>query len=118
MIEENKNIENKVLPEKVIQYFESIVGFHPSIIETEYYTLDGLLKTLSNNEIIWSNKYFDGNNTIYQNGLVHIKSSDIFFYFIKRKNEINYKFYYMSKEDSTDSVVFYLNQLKKFKTIS
>ena len=38
--------------------------------------------------------------------------------FKKRENETTYKLYCLSKEESTDSIIFYLNQLKKFKTIS
>ena len=34
------------------------------------------------------------------------------------ENENTYRFYCLSKEDSTDSIIFYFNKLKKFKTIS
>jgi len=73
---------------------------------------------LAKNKIIWADKHFNGSNTIYNNGLIEFKESEILFYFVKRENEITYKFYCLSKEESTDSIIFYLNQLKKFKTIS
>lgn len=117
MIEEGKNIKAENIPEDVIEMSKDILGFYPSIIETDYYTVDALRSALSKNKIIWSNKHFDGSTTIYHNGLIEFKNN-ILFYFNRRENENSYKFYCLSKEDSTDSIIFYLNQLKKFKTIS
>jgi hypothetical protein len=114
----DKDLKKQVtIPENILKYSEKVLGFFPSIIETDYYTIDALRSMLSKNKIIWSNKHFDGSATIYSNGIIEFKS-EILFYFVKRKNEITYKFYCLSKEDSTDSIVFYLNQLKKFKTVS
>ena len=117
MIEENKNKKTEFIPEDIIEMSKDILGFYPSIIETDYYTVDALRSSLSKNKIIWSNKHFDGSMTIYRNGLIEFKNN-ILFYFSRRENENSYKFYCLSKEDSTDSIIFYLNQLKKFKTIS
>jgi len=117
MTEENKKIINDDIPDKIIKLSQDILGFYPSIIETDFYSVDALRSALSKNELVWSNKYFDGSTTIYNNGLIEFKNN-ILFYFIKRENENSYKFYCLSKEDSKDSIIFYLNQLKKFKTIS
>jgi hypothetical protein len=115
---EEKNIRNDRISDRIIKYCEDILGFFPSIIETDYYNIDALRSMLSKNKIIWADKYFDGVSTIYNNGIIEFKQSEILFYFVKRENEITYKFYCLSKEESTDSILFYLNQLKSFKTIS
>jgi len=118
MEKEEKILKTEKIPERVLSYCEGVLGFFPSIIETDYYTIDALRSMLAKNKIIWSDKHFNGSNTIYNNGLIEFKESEILFYFVKRENEITYKFYCLSKEESTDSIIFYLNQLKKFKTIS
>jgi hypothetical protein len=118
-MENNKQkIKTQKLNKRVLKYCEDILGFFPSIIETNYYTIEALRTTLTKNKMIWSDKYFDGTSTIYNNGIIEFKKNEILFYFIKRENELTYKFYCLSKEESTDSILYYLNQLKKFKTIS
>ena len=118
MEEEKKILKDEKIPDRVLKHCEDILGFFPSIIETDYYVIDALRSMLAKNKIIWADKYFDGTSTIYNNGLIEFKKSETLFYFIKRKNELTYKFYCLAKEESTDSIIFYLNQLKKFKTIS
>lgn len=115
---DDKNIKIHELPKNILDYCENILNFYPSVIETGYYSIDALKIILSKNKLLWSNKFFDGLNIIYNNGLIEFKDSEIFFYFVKRENETTYKLYVLSKEDSTDSIIYYLNQLKKFKTIS
>jgi len=116
-MEENKKTLKEDIPDKIIKLSQDILGFYPSIIETDYYTIEAIRSVLSKNRILWSNKYFDGETTIYNNGVIQFKNN-ILFYFRKRENENSYKFYCLSNEDSKDSIIFYLNQLKKFKTIS
>lgn len=110
--------KTETIPEEIIKHSTKSLGVLPSIIETDYYTVDALELVISKNKIIWSDKYYNGTITIYNSGLIGFKESDILFYFIKRDNENLYKFYSLSKEESTDSVIFYLNKLKKFKTIT
>lgn len=117
-MENNQEIKTDVIPDEILTYSKDNIGFMPSIIETDFYTVDALRTMLSKNKLIWSNKYYDGSQTIYNCGLIEFKESEILFYFIKRKDENSYKFYCLSKEKSSDSIIFYLNQLKKFKTIS
>ena len=116
---EIKNSKTDIIPEDIIKMSKDILGFYPSIIETDYYTIDALKTILNKNTIIWSNKHFDGKTNTYLNGVIEFKdNNNMLFYFKKRDNENTYKLYCLSKEDSTDSIIYYLNQLKQFKTIS
>ena len=109
-----KYTEKNEIPEDILKLSKDILGFYPSILETDYYTIDALKIILKKNSIIWSNKYFDGKTNTYLNGIIEFKGNDkMLFYFKKRENENTYKLYCLSKEESTDSVIFYLNQLKK-----
>lgn len=105
------------IPNKVSILSENIIGSLPSIIETDFYTIDALRITLKKNKIIWSKKYFDGQVTIYNKGLIQFLDTKTLLYFTKNEYENTYKFYYLCNEDSSDSIIFYLNQLKKYKTI-
>jgi len=49
--------------------------------------------------------------------LVKFGKSNSYLYFIKRVDEGTYKFFFILPEESNDSVLFYLNSLKQFKTI-
>jgi hypothetical protein len=111
------NNKNNEIPDRVLNISEEFLGSYPSIIETDFYTIDSIKLILSKNELMWSKKYFDGDNTIYKNGLINF-SNDSLIYFIRRENENTYKFYFLSKEKSTDGLIFYLNKLKEFKTIT
>ena len=117
MIEKNKDSGVLKISEEIITLSKNILGFYPSIFMTDFYTIDALKNILSNNEILWSNKHFDGTSMIYLDGLIEFKDN-ILIFFSKRENENTYRFYCLSKEDSTDSIIFYFNKLKKFKTIS
>lgn len=117
-MDKKKEIKTDVIPDAILKYSEDNIGFIPSIIETDFYTVDVLRTMLSKNKLICSNKYYDGSQVVYNSGLIEFKESEILFYFIKRKDENSYKFYCLSKEKSSDSIIFYLNQLKKFKTIT
>ena len=105
------------VPDKILTLSEDIIGSLPSIIETDFYTIDALRITLKKNKIIWSKKYFDGQVTIYNKGLIQFLDTKTLLYFTKNEYENTYKFYYLCNEDSSDSIIFYLNQLKKYKTI-
>lgn len=105
------------IPDNILKLSEEIVGSIPSIIETDFYTVDVLNTILKTNSIIYSQKYYDGSITIYNKGLIDLENK-ILLYFIRKENENIYKFYSLSKEDSTDSIIFYLNKFKKYKTIS
>ena len=116
-MEKDKNIIKNEIPKKILSISEEFLGCYPSIIETDFYTVDAIKGMILKNELIWSKKYFDGGNTIYKNGLINF-SNDSLIYFIRRENENTYKFYFLSKEKSTDGLIFYLNKLKEFKTIT
>jgi len=105
------------IPDNILKLSEEIVGSIPSIIETDFYTVDVLNTILKTNSIIYSQKYYDGSITIYNKGLIDLENK-ILLYFIRKEDENIYKFYSLSKEDSTDSIIFYLNKFKKYKTIS
>jgi hypothetical protein len=113
---ENNKIYDSV-PDDVLKLSEDIIGFKPSILETDFYTVELLQLILKTNKIIWSNKYYNGSTTIYNNGLIEFDNK-ILFYFVKKIDENIYKLFCLSKEDSTDSIIFYLNKFKKYKTIS
>jgi hypothetical protein len=116
-MEETKNIEYNNVPDKILKLSEDVIDFIPSIIETDFYTIEVIQSMLKNNKLIWSEKYYNSSTTIYNKGLVQF-DNNILFYFIKKKDENTYKFFCLSKEESTDSIIFYLNKFKKYKTIS
>ena len=116
MITEKNNTYDSV-PDDLLKLSEDIIGFKPSILETDFYTVELLQSILKTNKIIWSNKYYNGLTTIYNNGLIEFDNK-ILFYFVKKIDENIYKLFCLSKEDSTDSIIFYLNKFKKYKTIS
>jgi len=83
----------------------------------ECYGKDALDKIMEKNLLLWSIKYYDGRSIQYKEGLVKFNNSDSYLYFIKRVDEGTYKFFFVLPEKSNDSVLFYLNSLKQFKTI-
>jgi len=92
-------------------------SFLSSIIETEFYIKDALNRIIEKNNIIWSIKFFNGSSISLKEGLVKFNDSTTYLYFIRRKDEDTYKFYCLCEETSSDSVVFFLNGYKKYKTI-
>jgi hypothetical protein len=114
----NKEVKKITVPDNVFKLSEKIIGELPSIIEMDYYTYDSLNIILEKNNLIWSEKYFNGSTTIYQKGLVSIDDNQILLYFIKRYDENTYKYFSLSKESSTDSIIYFINNLKKYKTIT
>ena len=56
---ENNKIYDSV-PDDVLKLSEDIIGFKPSILETDFYTVELLQLILKTNKIIWSNKYYNG----------------------------------------------------------
>ena len=112
---EPKKVEYNI-PEKVIENVEGIIKY-PSIIETDFYVKGALDKILEYNELLWSKKYFDGYSIQFNEGLVQFNDGNLFLYFKKRIDETTYKFFMLFPEESSDSVLFMLQGLKKFKTI-
>ena len=92
-------------------------SFLSSIIETEFYTKGVLERIMEKNDIIWSSNLFNGRSISLKEGLVKFNNSTTYLYFIRRKDEDTYKFYCLYEESSSDSVVFFLNGYKKYKTI-
>lgn len=117
-MKDSKQQKTELVPEEIFKFSQDYLGFFPSVIETDYYVLDGLVQILKGNKIIWSEKYFNGINTIYKKGLISLESNKILIFFKKREDENSYKFYCLLQEDSTDSIVFYFNKLKEYKTIT
>lgn len=115
-MEKNLNNEHNGVPDKILKLSEDVITFIPSIMETDFYTVEVVQSMLKTNKLIWSEKYYNGSTTIYNKGLVQF-DNNILFYFIKKKDENTYKFFCLSKEESTDSIIFYLNKFRKFKTI-
>lgn len=106
------------IPDFIIELSKNKLGKYPSIIETDYYTYKMFEDVKEKNNIIWSHKFYNGNDTIYNRGLLEFSDSEIMFYFEKRKDEYAYKFYCLSNEDSYDSIIFYLNKFKQYKLIT
>lgn len=113
----NSNKRPNFIPDNILKLSEEIIGSLPSIIETDFYSVDVLNMILKANSIIYSQKYYDGSTTIYNKGLIDLENK-ILIYFLRKEDENIYKFYSLSKEESTDSIIFYLNKFKKYKTIS
>ena len=72
---------------------------------------------MENNSLVWSHKKFDGFNVSLNEGLIKFNDTLSYLYFIKRKDENTYKFYTICEESSSDSMIFFLQSYKKFKTI-
>ena len=113
-MDKNKVIDNIFdVPEKVIEVCgNEIVGL-PTIIETDFYRVEVIKEIISNNNLLWSNKFYDRYTIVYKQGLIKFKNDNIFIYFVKRKDENTYKFYILCEENKTDSVVFFLNKFNK-----
>jgi len=121
---ENNNQNNKeeyLLPKEVLTHVNNLIGkgVHTlsTVIETEFYTQEALNRMLEKNEIIWSHKLFNGVGMELKEGLIRFNETFNYLYFIKRKDENTYKFYMICKESSSDSMLFFLQSYKKFKTI-
>lgn len=116
-MEDNKpKVVEYKLPEKVLKIAEGTIEY-PSVIETDFYTKDALSKIMEKNTLLWSIKHYDGRSLHYKEGLIKFKKSNTYLYFIKRVDEGTYKLFFILPEESNDSVLFYLNSLKEFKTI-
>jgi len=116
MKEDKQKLNEYKIPEKIIKITEGTIEY-PSVIETDFYVKDALVKIMEKNLLLWSIKYYDGRSLQYKEGLVKFNNSDSYLYFIKRVDEGTYKFFFVLPEKSNDSVLFYLNSLKQFKTI-
>ena len=116
-----KNKEEYLLPKEVLTHVNTLIGkgAHTlsTVIETEFYTQEALNRMLEKNEIIWSHKLFNGVGMELKEGLIRFNETFNYLYFIKRKDENTYKFYMICKESSSDSMLFFLQSYKKFKTI-
>jgi len=116
-MEENKPKKQEYrLPENILEMTKGTIKY-PSVIETDFYTIDALDLIKEKNIVLQSVKYFDGKSISFNSGLIKFKSSNSYMYFIKRVDENSYKFFAIIDEESTDSMIFYLNSLKKYKTI-
>jgi hypothetical protein len=111
----SKNIEYK-LPDRVLDMIKDRLAY-PSIIETDFYTMEALSNIIEKNHLLWSIKHFNGNTVVNKEGLIKFKDSNVYLYFIRRVDEEVYKFFNIFPETSSDSVIFYLNSLKQYKTI-
>ena len=116
-----KNKEEYLLPKEVLAHVNALIGKGEStlstVIETDFYTDESLKRLLDKNNLLWSHKKFDGTNVSLNEGLIKFVDTLSYLYFIKRKDENTYKFYTICKESSSDSMVFFLQSYKKFKTI-
>jgi len=116
MEEKKQKLNEYKLPERVLKIAEGTIKF-PSVIETNFYTKEALTNIMGKNSLLWSVKFYDGSSIHYQEGLVKFIKSDTYLYFIKRVDETTYKFFMVLPEESNDSVLFFLNSLKQYKTI-
>jgi|TARA_R110002153_G_scaffold86356_4_gene214628 hypothetical protein len=116
-----KNKEEYLLPKEVLTHVNTLIGKGDNtlstVIETDFYTDESLKRLLEKNNLMWSHKKFDGFNVSLNEGLINFTNTLTYLYFIKRKDENTYKFYTICKESSSDSMIFFLQSYKKFKTI-
>ena len=116
-----KNKEEYLLPKEVLTHVNNLIGkgAHTlsTVIETDFYSEESLKRLLENNSLVWSHKKFDGFNVSLNEGLIKFNDTLSYLYFIKRKDENTYKFYTICEESSSDSMIFFLQSYKKFKTI-
>jgi len=116
-VEKNKQkLKKYKLPKRVLEIAGGTIEF-PSVIETNFYSKDALTKIMDKNHLLWSVKFYNGSSIQYQEGLVKFNKSNTYLYFIKRVDENTYKFFMVLPEESSDSVLFFLNSLKQYKTI-
>ena len=116
-----KNKEEYLLPKEVLTHVNTLIGKGDNtlstVIETDFYSEESLERLLENNSLVWSHKKFDGFNVSLNEGLIKFNDTLSYLYFIKRKDENTYKFYTICEESSSDSMIFFLQSYKKFKTI-
>lgn len=113
----NQETKTYDIPKDVIGIVETELKLKPSTIETEFFSQDGLNEIIRTNELIWSNRVLKNNFSIYKNGIVKFKSSNIMLYFTRRNDENSYKLFFICDEKSIDSVMFYINKIEKYKLI-
>jgi len=113
----NQETKEYYIPKEVKLIVEKELKFKPSTLETEFFSQDGLDEILNTNELIWSNRVLKNSFTIYKNGILKFKSSNIMLYFTRRNDENSYKLFFMCEEKSIDSVMFYINKIEKYKLL-
>ena len=69
-MERSSRREHNNVPDKILKLSEDVITFIPSIMETDFYTVEVIQSMLKTNKLIWSEKYYNGSITIYNKGLV------------------------------------------------
>lgn len=113
----NQETKTYYIPKEVKLISENELNIKASTLETEFFSVDGLNEIIRTNELIWSNRVLKNNFSIYKNGIVKFKSSNIMLYFTRRNDENSYKLFFICDEKSIDSVMFYINKIEKYKLI-
>lgn len=108
-----KQPKKEGIPKRVKKMVDSTL----SVIEDGYYSNEILNEIIEKNDLKWFYDIYIGNVLIRKEGLIKLKSDLMYLYYIRRENESSYKFYFMLRPDSRDSLLFYLNSIKKNKLI-
>jgi hypothetical protein len=113
----NQETKTYYIPKEVKLITEKELNIKPSTLETEFFSIDGLNDILSKNDLIWSNRILKNGFSIYKNGIIKFKGSNVLVYFTKRNEENCYKLFFICEEKSMNSIMFYINKLEKYKIL-
>lgn len=106
------------LPKHVLDIIKKSVLNEPlSVIETDFYTIDAVNLIIEKNSVIWTSRYYGGYYEIMKEAIIKFNDTSTYLYLVRKVDETIFKFFIMYPPDSHDSVIFYLNTLKKYKTI-
>jgi len=101
------------ISDEVIKMVSDKIGSYPSFVHTPVYTHEGFVKLIQDCEKMWVNEYIDDNNVVRFEGLYDYKNSGIFIYYTCEDK--TYKFIFMLDVDKTDTLIFTIKALNKYK---
>lgn len=101
------------IPDEVIKMVSDEIGVYPSFVHTPTYNHDGFVRLIQDCKKLWVNEYIDESNVVRFEGLYDYKESGIFIYYTCEDKL--YKFIFMSDVDKTDTLIFTIKALNKFK---
>jgi hypothetical protein len=101
------------ISDEIIKMVSNEIGVYPSFVHTPQYTHDGFLKLTQGSKKMWVNEYVDEKEIVRFEGLYDYKGSGIFIYYTCEDKK--YRFIFMSDIDKTDTLIFTIKALNKYK---
>lgn len=107
-------MENK-LSKNIIQMVEKRVKVYPSLIQSGWYPEDVIMYLLNkgNNEI-WGNSVVDDKIVRYE-GIIEFVNGSSYIYYKRNEQDSTYWLVCLTNDYGRESILFYLNSIKKLK---